>query len=423
MTANNLDATSSAGTTGDATTGNGDAPGRHHEPLTDQLADDTFPFDDPFPLYAELRSAGRLLWNEPGGFWVAPHHAEVTAVGGDATTFCSGRGILTFEVGVDYPTPPTMMHTDPPAHTRYRALVQPAFSRKVVRHLAPTVHDAAAALVARVPRNEPVDVVADLAAVLPVQVIGMLLGLPERDWDRVWAWSEASIPGTETWADEELRNSLRAEMAHELEVAVAERRSTPTDDVISLLTTSEIDGDRLTDDEITMFLHQLLVAGNETTRNAISGGLVAMAGHPGQWEALVANPELVGTATEEILRYTTPVIAFMRTATRPTTLGGHQLIEGDPVLMLYASANRDADEFGADAEQFRVDRSPNHHVAFGFGPHFCLGAALARVEIAATLEALMAAGVRSVTPGGEVGRSASTIIAGITSAPLVLTGP
>jgi cytochrome P450 len=395
---------------------------RVHEPLTDQLVDGAFPADDPWPLYAALRAAGPLSWNEPGGWWVAPHHAEVVEVGGDAQRFCSGRGILTFEVGVEYPSPPTMMHTDPPAHTRYRALVQPAFGRRVVRQLSPTVRAAARALVDRLPApGTTVDVVADLAAVLPVQVIGMLLGIPESDWDRVWAWSEATIPGTETHNDAERRAALRAEMTAELAHLVARARTRPPGtDVISQLVHADLDGDRLSDAELAMFLDQLLVAGNETTRNAISGGLVAFAEHPGEWERLVDSPDLAAGATEEILRWTTPVIGFMRTATRDTELAGVQLMEGDPVLLLYASANRDEAEFGPDADRFRIDRSPNHHVAFGFGPHFCLGAALARLEIVAVLEALLESGVTSVSSAGPPSRSPSTIIAGVTNAPLSL---
>jgi len=395
---------------------------RVHEPLTDQLVDGAFPADDPWPLYAALRAAGPLSWNEPGGWWVAPHHAEVVEVGGDAERFCSGRGILTFEVGVEYPSPPTMMHTDPPAHTRYRALVQPAFGRRVVRQLGPTVHEAARVLVDRLPSTDSsVDVVADLAAILPVQVIGMLLGIPESDWDRVWAWSEATIPGTETHNDPERRAALRAEMTAELAHLVgAARDRPPGTDVISQLVHADLDGDRLSDAELAMFLDQLLVAGNETTRNAISGGLVAFAEHPGEWERLVDSPDLATSATEEILRWTTPVIGFMRTATRDTELSGVPLVEGDPVLLLYAAANRDEQEFGPDADRFRIDRSPNHHVAFGFGPHFCLGAALARLEIVAVLEALLDAGVTSVRSAGPATRSPSTIIAGVTTAPLTL---
>ena len=393
---------------------------RHHEPLTEQLADEAFPHDDPFPLYAALRAAGPLVWNASGGYWVAARHAEVTAVGADATRFCSGRGILTFEIGVDYPSPPTMMHTDPPAHTRYRSLVQPAFGRRVVRALEPTIRAAATRLVTQVRTDEPIDIVADLAAILPVQVIGMILGIPEAEWDRVWAWSEASIPGTETWSDAERRNALRAEMTAELAALVASARVNPRNDVISQLVHEDLDGDRLSDDELAMFLNQLLVAGNETTRNAISGGLVAFSEHPEQWPRLVDDRALVDTATDEMLRWTTPVIAFMRTATVDATVGGTAVAAGDPILMLYASANRDELEFGPDADTFRIDRSPNHHVAFGFGPHFCLGAALARLEIAATLDALAEAGVTRIERAGDVQRSRSTIIAGVTHAPLTL---
>jgi cytochrome P450 len=393
---------------------------RHHEPLTEQLADEAFPHDDPFPLYAALRAAGPLVWNATGGYWVAARHAEVTAVGADATRFCSGRGILTFEIGGDYPSPPTMMHTDPPAHTRYRSLVQPAFGRRVVRALEPTIRAAATRLVTQVHTDEPIDIVADLAAILPVQVIGMILGIPEAEWDRVWAWSEASIPGTETWSDAERRNALRAEMTAELAALVASARVNPRNDVISQLVHEDLDGDRLSDDELAMFLNQLLVAGNETTRNAISGGLVAFSEHPQQWPRLVDDRALVDTATDEMLRWTTPVIAFMRTATVDATVGGVAVAAGDPILMLYASANRDELEFGPDADTFRIDRSPNHHVAFGFGPHFCLGAALARLEIAATLDALADAGVTRIERAGDVQRSRSTIIAGVTHAPLTL---
>lgn len=403
----------------DPGTANGDLV-RIHEPLTDLLADGAFPHDDPFGLYADLRDAGPLSWNAPGGFWVAPRHDEVTTVGADAVTWCSGKGILTFEIGAEYPTPPTMMHTDPPAHTRYRSLVQPAFGRRVVRALEPTIRAAATALVDRLPTNQPVDVVAQLAAVLPVHVIGMVLGLPESDWDRVWAWSEATIPGTDTHNDPELRITLRDEMAAELTRLIAAARVTPGDDVISQLVGAEINGDQLTDDELAMFCNQLLVAGNETTRNTISGALVAFADNPGEWTRLLDDRSLVGTACEEILRWTTPVIAFMRTATCDTTLAGVPIVAGDPVLMLYASANRDELEFGPDADRFRIDRSPNHHVALGFGPHFCLGAALARAEITSILNALADAGVTRFEMTGPVGHSPSTIIAGITTAPMIL---
>lgn len=302
--------------------------GKVHEPLTDLFCGFTLDIEDPFPIYARLRAENPVAWNADQGFWVASRHAECMAVSTSTDTFCSVKGILTFEIGADYTTPPTMMHTDPPDHTRYRSLVQPAFGRKVVRTLEDSVHAAAKALVDALPLDEPVEIVAPLAVPLPVQVIAQLLGLPESEWDKVWDWSEASIPGTEIFNDEERRNRLNAEMMAELMRLVATSRTEPRDDVISMLSSVEIDGDRLTDDELAMFLNQILVAGNETTRNTISGGLVALAENPDQWARLVADRSLIPSAVEEILRWTTAVIYFMRTATVDTMLGGRQIEAG-----------------------------------------------------------------------------------------------
>jgi cytochrome P450 len=166
-----------------------------------------------------------------------------------------------------------------------------------------------------------------------------------------------------------------------------------------------------------MFLNQLLVAGNETTRNTISGGIWALAEHPDQWQRLLDDPSLVPTAVDEILRWTTAVIAFMRTATQDTTLGGVDIAEGDHTLMIYSSANRDEAQFGPTADQFDVGRTPNHHLAFGFGAHFCIGAALARLEVQLVLEELLSR-FRTLEPAGEVAYSPSDIIAGVTSAPV-----
>jgi cytochrome P450 len=169
-----------------------------------------------------------------------------------------------------------------------------------------------------------------------------------------------------------------------------------------------------------MFLIQLLVAGNETTRNLLSGGLAALAAHPEQWAALRADPELIPGAVEELLRWTTPVISFMRTATADCSVRGQAVAAGDPVLLLYASANRDEEVFGSDADRLRVDRHPNPQVSFGFGPHFCLGAALARLEGRVVLSELVTR-FASLTPAGPVERTASPVIAGVRHAPLVFS--
>jgi len=390
--------------------------------LTDPLLDPAVYAGDPFPLYARLRAEAPVARNETLGLWFVSRHAEVVAVSRDPATFCSSKGIMAFEIGAEYASPPTMMHTDPPDHTRYRALVQPGFRPSYMRALEPGIRARARALVDAIEPGVPCDIVRELAVPLPLQVISDLLGVPEEEWPTFFRWSEAAIPGATDWPEEE-RAQLGADMVTYLLAAAADRRANPRDDIISELGAAEVDGDRLTDAELGMFLVQLLVAGNETTRNMMSGGLVGFAEQPGQWEALAAAADgavnrALPLAVEEMLRWTTPVVAFMRTATRDTDLGGRSISGGDPVLMLYASANRDEAVFGPTAGVFDAARDPNPHVAFGFGAHFCIGAVLARVEGRILLEELLAR-FGSVAPAGDVVRTASPIIAGVKSAPVV----
>jgi cytochrome P450 len=390
--------------------------------LTAPLLDPDFYAGDPFPLYARLRRESPLAWNGTAGFWVASRHADVVAISRDTETFSSAKGIMVFEIGSEYATPPTMMHTDPPAHARYRNLVQPGFRPSFMRALEDGVRARTVALVDRIEPGRPVDFVSDVAVPLPLQVISDLLGVPEEEWPRFFRWSEAVIPGATDWSEEE-RAALSAEMVEYLLAAAADRRADPGEDIISELGAAVVDGDRLSDAELAMFLVQLLVAGNETTRNMMSGGMLAIAEHPGQWSTLrdrvnASTPRAVSLAVEEMLRWTTPVVAFMRTTTRPTELAGCRLGADQPILMLYASANRDESVFGPTADRFEVARDPNPHVAFGFGPHFCIGAVLARLEGRMLVEELLSR-FGSVESAGPVVRTASPVIAGVRSAPLV----
>lgn len=389
--------------------------------LVNRVLDEGFLAGDPFPDLARLRADAPVARHAETGAWVLTRHADVTAASRDPATFCSGKGILLMEIGAQYDTPPTMMHTDPPAHTRYRKLVQPAFAPSVMRALDAVISERARRAVAALPAGEPVDVVADLAVPFPLRVISDLLGIPEDDWPRFHEWSEAAIPGATDWPQERIAE-LMGEMVTYLLATAAARRADPQDDVISLLATVEVDGDTLDDTELAMFLVQLLVAGNETTRNALSGGLVAFSENPDQWAALRAAPSpsgLIGTAVDEILRWTTPVVYFMRTTTREVTVGDVTLPADTPVVLHYLAANRDEGEFGPTAGEFDIARDPNHHVAFGSGPHFCLGAALARIELRAMLDALVAR-FATIEPAGPVERSMSLVIAGVRRAPLVL---
>jgi cytochrome P450 len=259
-----------------------------------------------------------------------------------------------------------------------------------------------------------------LAIPFPLQVICELLGVDGSQWPRFFEWSEAVIPG-ESERSEAERAELQAEMWSYLIGVAEERRLDPAEDLVSVLATvgeGDSEADRLSEAELAMFLIQLLVAGNETTRNLISAGLAALAAEPEQWAALRADPGLIPTAVEELLRWTTPVISFMRTATADCTVRDQAVAAGDPVLLVYASANRDEEVFGDGAGLLRVDRHPNPHVSFGFGPHFCLGAALARLEGRVVLSELLQR-FDSVTLVGPVERTASPVIAGVRHAPLV----
>ncbi|MDA8341587.1 MAG: cytochrome P450 [Actinomycetota bacterium] len=432
------------------------------EALTAPLLDPSFYAGDPYPAYAELRSRAPLAWNDAVGCWVASRHADVVEVSRDPRRFCSGQGIMLYEIGATYDTPPTMMHTDPPDHTRYRALVTPGFRPSFVRSLEPMVRRRTADLLAGIEPGEVVDVVGTLAVPLALQVISDLLGIPEDEWPRFHRWSDAVIPGAVDMPDAE-RDALRVEMVGYLLEAAARRRVEPAADIITELVAPDTGGaasdpaSALTDAELAMFLVQLLVAGNETTRNLISGGLAAFAAAPEQWHRLrersgatplealrqpgdrspVAAQRLAprphvpaswqGRATpasraaaiavEEMLRYTTPVVSFMRTAVEDTVLAGRLVAAGQPVLMLYASANRDEDVFGPTAPDFDAGREPNPHIAFGFGPHFCIGAVLARLEGRVLLEELIGR-FTSIEPAGAVERTPSPVIAGIRSAPV-----
>jgi cytochrome P450 len=388
-----------------------------HEPLTDPLIEDAFYAGDAFPQYARLRDEAPVAWNETKGFWAVSRWDHVMAVSTDPETFCSGRGILVMEIGASYDSPPTMMHTDPPEHTVYRKLVQPGFAPGRMRALEADVRRRAKLLVDEIEAGRAFDFVETVAVPFPLYIVSALLGMPDEDSQRFFEWSEAVIPGATDWSEDK-RAALQADMHQTLLATTVARRADPRDDLISVLAQVEIEGRRLSDAELTMFLVQLLVAGNETTRNMVSGGLVALAERPEVWDRLRCDRALVPTAVEEMLRWTTPVVSFMRTATRDAQLGGQALREGDAVLMLYASANRDERQFGPTADRFDIGRDPNHHVAFGFGAHFCIGATLARIEARVLLEELLDR-FKTVEPVGEVQRSNSSVIAGVKRAPLV----
>ena len=341
-------------------------------------------------------------------------HADVIAVSTDPSNFCSSQGVLVTDPPRspgDGP-PPTLLHSDPPQHTRYRRLVQPAFTPAVTRALEPAIRGRVRTLLAVIDQDPTAsfDAVAALSLPLPLAVIADLLGIDNSPatLTRLATWSDAAVPGATDLPDSQ-RHQLMGECFGYL-VGIAKSRrdaaassasadaSAPAD-VISRLAAATVDGERLSDAELAMFLVQLLVAGNETTRHSLSGGLLALAEHPEEWRRLRADRSLVPSAVEEILRWTAPVRHFLRTATGDATVAGCPVGAGRKVLLDYRAAGFDAGcaDLGdlpdraelADLAVFDVGRVDNPHLAFGFGPHFCLGAPLARLELRVVLEELL----------------------------------
>ncbi len=390
-------------------------------PFAPPLHDPAFYAGDPFPAFRRLRAESPVHWHDTPGFWALTRHDDVLAVSRDPATFCSGRGVLLSDI--DRPMLPreSIIFIDPPEHAKYRKLVQPAFSPGRLRQLEVEMRAVARALVADLLEAgagaRPVDFVDAFAVHLPLRVIEHMLGVPDADRPRFRVWSDGVIAAATEQTAETM--ALAAELLGYFGAVVAERREHPSDDVISTLVHSTIDGQQLEEFDLLMFCMTLLVAGNETTRNLLSHGMLALATHPDQRRALAADRALLPRAVEEMLRWGSPIASFMRTATRDTSLRDVPIRAGDRLLMLYAAANRDEAVFGADADAFRIARDASGHLAFGYGEHFCLGAALARMEGRIAFEALLDA-IGDVELAGPVERLRSVSIHGIVRLPVVI---
>ena len=388
------------------------------------LHDPAFHAGDPFPAFRRLRAESPVHWHDTPGFWAVTRHEDVLGVSRDPATFCSSRGVLIADIGRQMLPRESVIFIDPPEHGKYRKLVQPVFSPGRLRALAVEIRETARRLLdemlGRAAPGRPIDFVDEFAVHLPLLVIAVMLGVPGEDRARFRVWSDGVIEAATQQTPENMQ--LSTELLGYFASVVAERRERPTNDVISTLVHSRIDGEQLEEFDLLMFCLTLLVAGNETTRNLLSHGMLALATHPDERERLTRDPSLIPGAIEEMLRWGSPIGSFMRTATRDTELRGMPIREGDRLLMLYASANRDEAVFGPDAEEFRSTRDAGGHVAFGYGEHFCLGAALARMEGRIAFEELLSR-LEAVELAGPVERLRSISIRGIVHLPLALHEP
>lgn len=383
------------------------------------LSDSAFYAGDPHAAYDRLRVEDPVHWHPDGEFWALSRHADVVAVSRDPATFCSSKGVLMEDrkrgiMGAD-----SILFLDPPRHQQLRNLVARGFHPRQVNALEPRIRTLTDGLLDTMSPGEEVDFVEAVSVKLPILVIADMLGIPHDDIEQFRIWSDALI---EVAGDP---TSPKVEMAAELftyfDRVIAERRERLGTDTISVLVDAEVDGERLGHHELLGFCMTLLVAGNETTRNLLSGGLLALADNPAAWDHIRKEKAVIPSAVEELLRWVTPIMTFARTATTDTVVGGQRISEGDYLLMLYASANRDEAVFGPTAGELDITRRPNPHLAFGFGEHFCLGAGLARLEARILLEQ-MAARYPSVERTGPVQRLPSTLVNGIEHLPLVLGG-
>ncbi|WP_157249149.1 cytochrome P450 [Nonomuraea typhae] len=393
------------------------------------LLENTWERHVPHDQFAYLRRNAPVYWHEvpdDTGFWAVTKYHDVKAVSRDARTWSTELG-TTF---IRTQTPEfidiaklTLLNMDPPKQTRYRRLVSAGFTPKMIGKLAATVQARAEKIAdGVVERGGEVEFVTDVAEYLPLQMICDLIGVPESDHHLIFDWSNRMVG----FQDPDFRTTpedgeiAAAEIFAYCDGLVDERRVRPREDILTALVQAEVDGDRLSREEIDSFFVILCVAGNETTRNLIAHSMMALIEHPGAYRELadgLDDEELWRSATEEFLRWGSSIHNFRRTATTDTEISGQKIGEGEKVVTFYASANRDEAVF-TDPHRFDLRRDPNDHVTFGGGgPHFCLGAGLARVQITCMIRELVRR-FPTAEHTGPVKRMRSDFINGIKHMPL-----
>lgn len=328
-----------------------------------------------------MRAEAPMYWDDSIGIWGAAAHADIMRMSRDWRTFCSGKGSRP-ESSV-----PSMINFDPPEHTRRRRLISAGFTRRRVEDHEPYIRAKVNQLIDAVADRGECDIVRDIATPLPMYMIGELMGLPEDDHDQLLHWSDLFATGGSEIRDEVIE--AVKQWWEYITVKIEQRRHSEATDLISLVVNPRDGEEPLTDVDLVFETMLVLVGGDETTCHVISAGVAALLQHPEQLAQLRSNPELMPSAIEEMLRWATPVRNMNRTATEDVEVHGQQVREGDRILLLYPSGNRDESVF-ADPFRFDITRTPNDHVAFGaYGRHHCLGAPLARLELRVLFEELL----------------------------------
>ena len=394
------------------------------------LLEDTWARGVPHDQFDRLRREAPVFWHEhpaAEGFWAITKHADVKSISHDVKTFSTEVGsafILDQDPMAMEFHRMTLLQMDPPKHNRYRRLVSSGFTPRMITMLIDSIGQQAKRIVGDIEGRDEIEFTMDVAAELPMQAICEMIGIPEEDRHRVTALANRMVGAQDPdfQSSEEDGHIAAAEMYAVCDEIAADRRANPRDDIMSILVSAEIDGDRLSETELNLFFVLLVVAGNETTRNLIAHAMLALIDNPDARAELVAgidDDELWDSAVEEMLRWGASIHNFRRTATHDTEVRGIPIKTGQKVVTYYASANRDEDVF-ADPHRFDIHRTPNDHVTFGGGGvHFCLGANLARLEIKSMLREFLR---RYPNPSlaGEPRRLRSDFINGFKHIPLAL---
>lgn len=359
--------------------------------------------------------------DEGPGFWSFTRFEDIVRASKDYKTFANGGGTNIHEPvqGVNL----MLINQDPPDHTRLRATVSKGFHPKMIAALEQHIRDIVTRILDRVAPKGECDFVTDIAAELPLEVIAEFMGVPVEDRHKIFTWSNTMIAqGGDPEYGATIEDATRAffEMSDYANWLAEQRRQGPKDDLVTKIISAEIDGEKLTELEYDMFFVMLAIAGNETTRNLISGGMRALIEHPEQRRLLLEDHSLFGNAVEEMLRWVTPVMHFRRTTACEVTVHDQTIGPGEKVLLWYASGNRDGRSFD-EPDAFDVRRTPNPHVTFGAGgPHFCLGFSLAQLEIRVMFEELLRR-MPDMEFDGEIQRLHSNFINGIRHMPVRFT--
>ena len=385
----------------------------------------------PHEIWTKLRREAPVYWwdqTEGTPFWAITKHADIMAISKQPELFVSGPRLVIShmpEAKLEFTPPPTLIQLDPPKHGAFRQMVSKRFTPRALKKIHDPIEQIGREIVEALVKDKDhgeCDFVKEVSAPLPIAVIAWLLGVPRSDWHLLFDWTNRVIGSGDPEFQKEGETASETAQAAMTELftyfaaLVEEKKKKLDDNLISLFTQLEYEGKKLEVMDVLAWCFIIVIAGNETTRNGTTGGMLAFVQHPDQLWKLQRQPELLAPAVEEVVRWSSPIIHFARTATADTEIRGQAIREGETVGLFYASANRDEEVF-ENPFSFQIDRNPNRHIGFGVGEHFCLGAHLARLEMQVAYKYLLPR-IEEIELAGPVERLHSALVGGVKKLPI-----